>query len=1012
MSAATFSYAQAARGRTISQPTPQETSSPAPSTTGSQVKDDASTGATSGTAPSVVSTAPDIRDTEHLGSTSAEAGLKQDSEIASVAGSHSSAPFPAEPSSKTANEAGTTPADSQRRAQSQGEEKASRPASRTSRVNDSTEGRKGRKGKKGRGSDKDAPNEQQQEEEAEKAKEPPKPVILTEAPLPTVNPWAKRIEARGAMVSASADAVSKQSTSLEAATPRDATNGINGDKSAHKKSVETSRPTDQASRRNGPRGSRATDKDDKTSAALPPAADPSSWPDPKSAAVRDQLSRKVSEKTDAAEKDSLDEAGPTRKKTWEKLDIVHSVVFETQLPQLRGNKPRSSAPRGGREGGSMRGNNHSNAAAGTTPQPAAGSASDKASPAQSASGPKPTATRPREGSVATRTGTQSQPPHTSKRAPTDGASREQRKAPVLGNPADQSRDIGLDASSSSKRASATRDIRLENGSLNLENGQSGTRSLPQERNNFQRGEYLKDGTHGQSYPARDGRPDRGRGGSYRSRGNHSNSQHIPSGSYAPNGHYPATNGFQSRQNSNTHSPPPFSGQFPASFGQPSRGRGNKWTGSNQPNNRNNAGATGFPPKAAPANDYAVGQYPPYMYSPIFDASVPILKSQIEYYLSVENLCKDYYLRQHMDGQGFVHLATIASFKRIKAVTEDVELVRLACSLSDSIEFGVGDDNIERLRTREKWQHFVLPAAERAEPYRNDGPATWTPYAKPETQFAAPYPGPVIPPPYHTPASASYPAFSDDQIYAPSFVNGGAYDHSINGGAVNGHHQGNHETPLSAGVPEYAPPQSPITLENMTNLPDSQLGRLTVVLSLDDKTNSASPDVADIAGYVLGSVGSPEAPSVNGNHSVATDPVESAIVWLDDQAAVLSQDQRQLKTYNEIYKEALEKRRATKAGESVREMQRLYKFWSHLLLNEFNAGIYEEFRDLAFSDASQQPASKTGLKNLLGFYDKLLLKTNTQKPWPQDRAVPEIFTAHLNEAVELDGRTGVKSETSN
>lgn len=537
----------------------------------------------------------------------------------------------------------------------------------------------------------------------------------------------------------------------------------------------------------------------------------------------------------------------------------------------------------------MRGNNHSTAAVGTTPQPAAGSASDKASPAQGASGPKPTATRPREGSVATRAGAQSQPSHTSKRAPTDGASREQRKAPVLGNPADQSRDIGLDASSvsfstlagpafarakprllsfpircltkiqSSKRASATRDIRLENGSLNLENGQSGTRSLPQERNNFQRGEYPKDGTHNQSYPTRDGRPERGRGGSYRSRGNHSNPQHIPSGSYAPNGHYPAPNGFQSRQNSNTHSPPPFSGQFPASFGQPSRGRGNKWTGSNQPNNRNNAGATGFPPKAAQANDYAVGQYPPYMYSPIFDASVPILKSQIEYYLSVENLCKDYYLRQHMDGQGFVHLATISSFKRIKAVTEDVELVRLACSLSDQIEFGVGDDNIERLRTREKWQHFVLPVTERAEPYRNDGPANWTPYAKPETQFAAPYPGPVIPPPYHTPASASYPAFSDDQIYAPSFVNGGAYDHSINGGAVNGHHQGNNETQLSAGVPEYAPPQSPITLESMTNLPDSQLGRLAVVLGLDEKTSTASSDAADIAGYVLGSMSSPEAP---------------------------------------------------------------------------------------------------------------------------------------------------------
>ena len=87
------------------------------------------------------------------------------------------------------------------------------------------------------------------------------------------------------------------------------------------------------------------------------------------------------------------------------------------------------------------------------------------------------------------------------------------------------------------------------------------------------------------------------------------------------------------------------------------------------------------------------------------------------------------------------------------------------------------------------------------------------------------------------------------------------------------------------------------------------------------------------------------------------------------------------------------------------MQKLYKFWSQMLLNDFNAKVYQEFRDLAFEDASSEAPSKYGLKSLLEFYDRLLLKTNTRKPWPQDRAVPEIFTAHLNEAVELDRKLG-------
>ncbi|KAK4040544.1 hypothetical protein C8A01DRAFT_15632 [Parachaetomium inaequale] len=1016
MSATTFSYAQAARGRTVSQPSPHETSSPAPSTTGSQGKDDASTGATSITAPSVASTSPEIRDTEQATQAPAEGVLsKHDSEVASVAGSSSSTASVMEQSGKAAEEAGAKSTDAQAHPRSQSEDKASRSASRTSRLNDSADGRKGRKGKKARASDKETSSDQNQEEDAEKAKEPPKPVILTEAPLPTVNPWAKRMEAQKAAVHpkvGSDGPVADSEPKQEEASSRSAMpNGANGEKWAQKKPAEASRPADQAPRRSGPRGSRAGDKDEKSSAALPPVADPSSWPDPKSAAEREQPARKSQEKTDTAEKDSLDEAGPTRKKTWEKLEIVHSVVFETQLPPLRGSKPRGGAARGGREAGSMRGNHA--AAATANPQPTASSVSDKAPSPGGSAPPKPTTTRPREESVASRAASQPQPPHASKRASIDVASRDQRKPSVPGSTAEQTRDTGLDAPTTSKRASATRDIRLENGSLSSDGGHAAARTLPQERNNFQvRGDYAKE------YPARDGRPERGRGG-FRARGGHnSSSSHIPSASYATNGHYPAPNGFQPRQNASAHSPPPFSGQFPTSFGHASRGRGNKWAGSGQSAGRGNAGATGFPPKAPQVNEFAVGQYPPYMYSPVFDPSVPILKSQVEYYLSVENLCKDYYLRQHMDGQGFVHLATIAAFKRIKAVTEDVELVRLACSLSDQIEFGVGDDGIERLRTRDKWQHFILPAAERAEPYRNDGPANWTPYARPDTQFAAPFPGPMVPQQYPPTAAGAYPAFTEDQMYPPPFMNGAAYDPSVNGGAVNGHHHG-HETRLSAGVPEYAPPQSPVTLESMTNFPDSQVENLMVVLGYDEKDDAGSSDAAGVAGYVSDrrqAANSSEASSVNGetaSGSAGAEPVSQAdrpergVVWVDEQASASTKEQRDRRPYTEIRKAALEQRQNSQAGETPKEMQKLYKFWSQMLLHDFNAKVYQEFRGLALEDASQEAPKKCGLKCLVEFYDRLLLKTNTRKPWPQDRAVPEIFTAHMNEAVELDGKLGGK-----
>jgi la-related protein 1 len=251
-----------------------------------------------------------------------------------------------------------------------------------------------------------------------------------------------------------------------------------------------------------------------------------------------------------------------------------------------------------------------------------------------------------------------------------------------------------------------------------------------------------------------------------------------------------------------------------------------------------------------------------MYSPVFDNTIHILKSQVEYYLSVENLCKDYYLRQHMDGQGFVHFATIAAFKRIKLVTEDPELLRLACSLSEQIEFGVGDDGIERLRTRDKWQHFVLPPTERAEAYRTDGPANWTPYGRPDAQFAAPYPGQMMPQAYPPTAAGGFPAYTEEQMYSPSFVNGAAYDPSVNAGAINGHPQA-HDTRLSAGVPEYAPPESPVTLESMTSFPDSQVENLMVILSYDEKDEAGSSCPTGVAGYVSDSQNGAPASSPEG-----------------------------------------------------------------------------------------------------------------------------------------------------
>jgi la-related protein 1 len=93
----------------------------------------------------------------------------------------------------------------------------------------------------------------------------------------------------------------------------------------------------------------------------------------------------------------------------------------------------------------------------------------------------------------------------------------------------------------------------------------------------------------------------------------------------------------------------------------------------------------------------------------------------EYYFSIDNLCKDMFLRNNMDSQGYVLLSVIADFKRIKALTEDMDLLRHVCGQLKNIEYRPGEDGVDRLRRKEGWEQWIRPMSERVPSARNDGP---------------------------------------------------------------------------------------------------------------------------------------------------------------------------------------------------------------------------------------------------------------------------------------------------
>ncbi|KAF7493987.1 La-related protein 1 [Sarcoptes scabiei] len=88
----------------------------------------------------------------------------------------------------------------------------------------------------------------------------------------------------------------------------------------------------------------------------------------------------------------------------------------------------------------------------------------------------------------------------------------------------------------------------------------------------------------------------------------------------------------------------------------------------------------------------------------------MLRQQIEYYFSEENLQRDFFLRRKMDENGFLPISLIASFHRVQALTQDFTFVVDALANSQLVEVVDGI----KVRTRinpEKWpipdnQNFV------------------------------------------------------------------------------------------------------------------------------------------------------------------------------------------------------------------------------------------------------------------------------------------------------------------
>lgn len=99
-----------------------------------------------------------------------------------------------------------------------------------------------------------------------------------------------------------------------------------------------------------------------------------------------------------------------------------------------------------------------------------------------------------------------------------------------------------------------------------------------------------------------------------------------------------------------------------------------------------------------------------------------------------------------------------------------------------------------------------------------------------------------------------------------------------------------------------------------------------------------------------------------------------LFWVKDQESPVKSESlppdAHVVHYTELYGSALRKRDAVPVGNCPYDLDVLYQFWSHFLIRNFNTGMYDEFRRLAFEDSAQR-SSDVGMKCLLKYYGEAL-----------------------------------------
>ncbi|KAF8249392.1 hypothetical protein K440DRAFT_641397 [Wilcoxina mikolae CBS 423.85] len=407
---------------------------------------------------------------------------------------------------------------------------------------------------------------------------------------------------------------------------------------------------------------------------------------------------------------------------------------------------------------------------------------------------------------------------------------------------------------------------------------------------------------------------------------------------------------------------------------------------------------------------------PYEYAMIPSSSLtPVdfaaLIHQINYYFSVDNLCKDMYLRKHMDSDGFVRLSFLMGFHRVQLLTKDIGVLREACQASTEIQLQYGLDDYY-VRKLEGWENWVLKEEDRDESAKREQ-SDWHIDPRQRKPNSLTPPGEM--------SGSAEPFFPNSSAMASMY-----YPHPISTATTYGY-----PTPtstLSAAVPEFSPsshhghdaafnPSVPLRIVDECS--DAEVDTLIVVVKRPMTGESASvssepspnrqipngvPEVATISEILQGTslsngdgaydeAGRRSQPNGSANHR--SHRSQSDIGWFNSpRTGPVAESSMTHRSYTEVHAQALKQRESAGGAKLNNDMVTLYRFWSHFLVKRFNASMYKEFKQFALQDADL--SSRHGIEEIFKLYERSF----------QDRNMVSLeMIRDFVELVKLEARHG-------